>query len=111
MSLDPNVAVVIVSVIGIVVPVMTTLTKFVQDRRIAADAARKVEDVRKDLKTQGDSVTQQLAVTAESVEKIHVAVNSERTAMLAKIEAMHGEIRVLTQALTQAQERGITSTG
>ena len=45
--------------------------------------------------------------TAKSVEKIHVAVNSERTAMTDKIEALHAEILKLNtdKAVTEEKEK------
>jgi hypothetical protein len=36
--------------------------------------------------------------TADSVEKVHVAVNSERTAMMEKVDALHVELRKLAEA-------------
>lgn len=45
------------------------------------------------------------AKTAEQVVKIHEAVNSERTATLAKVESMHQEIRGLSGANRALEER------
>jgi hypothetical protein len=43
--------------------------------------------------------------TAISVEKVHVAVNSERTAMLEKLEALRAEILELSMGKAVADER------
>jgi hypothetical protein len=41
----------------------------------------------------------------ESIEKVHVAVNSERTAMLEKIDALRAEILELSKSKAVAEER------
>lgn len=58
-------------------------------RNAVVDAARKVETVRTDLATKTDSLS-------NDVRSIHKAVNSERTAMLEKLEMMHREIQTLS---------------
>jgi hypothetical protein len=41
----------------------------------------------------------------ESIEKVHVAVNSERTAMLAKIDGLRAEILELSKSKAVMEER------
>jgi hypothetical protein len=62
----------------------------------AKAAAQKVESVRTDLQDQAVTANKQL-------DAIHVAVNSERAAMLAKLEALHEEIRRLTAIKAEAE--------
>lgn len=67
-------------------------------RQEAKQAAKKVEEVRDTLETTSSNLN-------DNIEKIHVAVNSERTAMLAKIEDMHTVILGLTQRNRALEEK------
>jgi hypothetical protein len=103
--MNPNTAVVVVAVIGIIVPVLTLLVKFLQDRALGKEAAvarlaiaaasraqaeqgeraaTAVEKVRTDLTAQGHA-------TERRLEEIHVLVNSRLTKLL----AMNEELREL----------------
>jgi hypothetical protein len=99
---NPNTAVVLVAIIGIVVPVLTLVVKFLQDRSLGRDAAAArrgiaesarlqanqaaaatvaVEKVRTDLADQSAGTQAQLAV-------IHELVNSRLSRLLAVNEEM-----------------------
>ncbi len=100
--MNPNTAVVLVAIVGIIVPVLTLAVKFIQDRQLgqaaataraaiaeatkiqaeqATSAAKAVEKVRTDLETQSHGVVQRLDV-------IHELVNSRLTRLLAVNEEM-----------------------
>jgi hypothetical protein len=61
------------------------------------DAATKVEAVRTDLSNQSGLMEQQLSKVVEETGKIHVAVNSERTAMQEELKKMNEVILQLTK--------------
>lgn len=57
-------------------------------------------------------VTKESAVkTAESVEKVHVAVNSERTEMLRKLEEMHAKLLNLSAEKAVLTEQALVRKG
>ena len=111
--MNPNTAVVLVAIIGIVVPVLTLLIKFTQDRHLgqqaaaathaiaqvssvsaqqAVAAATAVEQVRADLITQNQSVSTQLDGLKVGQETIHRLVNSQLTEAvnrLSEIQTLH----------------------
>lgn len=64
-------------------------------RRAALTAATKVEEVKSNLQVSS-------AAISHEVNKIHVAVNSERAAMLQKIEQLHGVILELSKTAAAA---------
>ena len=100
--MSPDLAVVLVAIIGIIVPVLTLLIKFVQDRGIAKDAAdaRKaiatasasaavaVERVRPDLAAQGAAATERLS-------EIHTLVNSRLTRVLDLLTQSHALLKLI----------------
>lgn len=52
-------------------------------------------------------VKQDAAATAKSTEKIHVAVNNERTVMLEKLEALRAEILQLSTERARSQQKAL----
>jgi phosphate uptake regulator len=52
-------------------------------------------------KKASDSATVAALITTDTVNQIHAAVNSERTAMMERLENMHAQVLEMTKQLTE----------
>lgn len=92
---------VLLTAVSVVISALTPILLAIIARRQAQnlhETAARVAEVKTDLSVTSNAL-------AQNVETIHVAVNSERTKMLEKLEAMHREIAGLREdnaALTQS---------
>jgi len=73
---DPNTAVVIVAIVGVLVPLTTAFLAFIQQRSAAKAVATKVEAVRTDLKEQGIADNRKMDEIAKVGVDTHTLVNS-----------------------------------
>lgn len=99
--MDANVAVVLVAVIGVIVPITTTIIKFIQDSRIAGiahlharSAAEKAEETRAVLV---DNTSQ----TDAKLEVIHRLVNNQLSEVVARFTAAFQTIDELKKLLVE----------
>jgi hypothetical protein len=120
--MDANLAVVLVAVIGVVVPVLTTLLKFVQDRSIAReqtlradtaaaqvqDVAARVEAARRDLQINTQVAAAEIRKVAVKVEEVRVdsaatqaVAVSEAQAVAARVEEAREILAVNTAEVGQ----------
>jgi hypothetical protein len=102
MTLDPNLALVLVSLVGIVVPITTLVIKFVQDNRIAKDqsarantaaaevrnVAARVEDARMDLVANTNAATLAMHDVAVKVEQARQDSEAIRAATALEVAAV-----------------------
>ena len=91
--MNANTSLVLVAIVGIIVPILTLLVKFIQDRGIARDAraaataaGAKVAEVRADLVASS-------AITDRKLEQIHLLVNSRLTKLLEINEELRALLR------------------
>jgi len=104
--MDPNLALllttVLVSVVGIVVPVLTLIIKYKQDNRIARNVSVKMEGVRQQAEfTQANYVATQ-ASAAVVAEEARLAVVENQQRVDAKLDSIHV---LVNDQLTQAVNR------
>jgi hypothetical protein len=119
MTLDPNVTLVLLALVGVVVPLSTLVIKFIQDSRIAGEAAArataaalevrgvatKVEEARDQQAMRAKETAAEVAhvATALAVDRKAWGQNQERTDE--KLDSIHTLVNSrLTQALDTIEE-------
>lgn len=96
----------IIKLVAIVAPIVSTILLALINRKqtSALENSTKALKNTEETKTEAVATKNAAIATSESVEKVHVAVNSERTKMLARIDELQAVI--LKQATDKAEKIG-----